>query len=631
MVTEYLDGMDLAQHLAVSGALTPDEVVLLVNPLCGALEQLRTRGLRVRALDPEHVFLSGGLAAFSPKLAGVGLTDFPTERAEAVDPREDVRALGELMHWAFVGERLPRGQEPFPASAKPTSSAWLEAVIKRCVAENPEARFGSPIEVAQALQGYVPGALAPGVTPPLLLTEENARERVGDVLGNYQLMRLLGEGAMGRVFFARHVKLGRPVALKVLRAEHTRNSGLIQRFFQEAKAVNQVNQENIVEIDDFVEEVGPGGHKRVYCVMELLEGENLTGVMASGPLPIHRAVRLVRQVCRALAAAHEVGVIHRDIKPDNLLVLDRPGRPDFVKVLDFGVAKLIIPFGETPLTSTVEGAIVGTPAYMSPEQASGSDADGRSDLYAVGTVLYEMLCGHPPFQGPTFGQLVAQVIAYPPPPLPTVTPRGEPIPAALRAVVLKCLEKDREARFSGMRELDDALAPYAKPDGERGAGLGTSGMKRWARQGAAAVALLVAGGWALYARSVPPSFPPPQGLALTALRPSGLSPRPDVTPGAVSVQVRSTPTGARVTRADTGEVLGLTPLTRSLGRPGGPVVLRVELAGHETLEKSVPLASNVALDVALEPARHRALGSHPVAKRGSERFSRDAVVDPFAL
>ncbi|MFP2930876.1 serine/threonine-protein kinase [Pyxidicoccus sp. 3LG] len=274
----------------------------------------------------------------------------------------------------------------------------------------------------------------------------------GSMLGNYQLERLLGEGSMGRVFQARHARLGRQVALKVLKPEHARDSGFVQRFFQEARTVNQINHEHIVEIFDFVDE-GEGGH--VYCVMELLRGQSLGSLMQEEKLTLTRIQRIAVQVCAALGAAHRVGVVHRDIKPDNLFIIHRAGQPDFVKVLDFGVAKLLT--SETNTTGTMDGTIIGTPAYMAPEQAAGLPVDPRSDVYAVGNILYEMLSGRPPFQAPAFGQLVVQIITQPPPPLPTHLPYGELIPAQLSELVLRCLAKEQEGRPQSLAEVTTAL------------------------------------------------------------------------------------------------------------------------------------------------------------------------------
>ncbi|HET9449627.1 MAG TPA: serine/threonine-protein kinase, partial [Aggregicoccus sp.] len=318
--------------------------------------------------------------------------------------------------------------------------------------------------------GMDPGAMDPGAMDPILGTTASplaqnqlrdaeppgtvfveAQVQVGQVLGSYRLEALLGEGSMGQVFQARHVRLDRQVALKVLRPNHTRDNGFVQRFFREAQAVNRISHEHIVEIFDFVEDREAGC---VYCVMELLRGESLASLLEQGPLSLERIQRIGVQVCAALEAAHQVGVVHRDIKPDNLFISQRPGKPDFVKVLDFGVAKLL----STPdVRGTLDGTIIGTPAYMSPEQAAGLPVDARADIYAVGTLLYELLSGAPPFSGQSFGQLVVQVITQPPPPLPERLASGEPLPPALSRLVMRCLAKEPEQRPSRLAEVSSGL------------------------------------------------------------------------------------------------------------------------------------------------------------------------------
>lgn len=273
--------------------------------------------------------------------------------------------------------------------------------------------------------------------------------REGEVLGNYQLERLLGEGSMGRVFQASHVRLGRQVALKVLRPQHAQDSHFVRRFFQEARSVNQINHEHIVEIFDFVEDA-----HHVYCVMELLRGQSLASVLSAQKLTLERIQRIGVQVCAALGAAHQLGVVHRDVKPDNLFLVPRSGQADFVKVLDFGVAKILTSEGTG---NTLDGTIIGTPTYMAPEQAAGLPVDHRADIYAVGNLLYEMLAGHPPFQAPAFGQLVVQIITQPPPPLPKHLASGEPMPPALAQLVLRCLSKEPEARPQQLEEVTTAL------------------------------------------------------------------------------------------------------------------------------------------------------------------------------
>jgi serine/threonine protein kinase len=609
VVSEYLEGEDLAAHLRRTGPLTPDQLALLIPALCGALTELRNAGILVRALPLDQVFLVGGLSRYAPKLVGPSLADGP---GEEVDTRADVAAVGQLMREALAG-----GQ-----------GGWLEPIIQRCLESVPTERFADPSALARALDATQPRtqvlrARHTGATP-LLLVEEDVREREGDLIGQYQLERLLGEGSMGRVFLARHVTLGRPAAIKVLRAEHAQNQHLIQRFFHEARAVNQINHEHIVEIQDFVHEMGPSGRTRVYCVMEMLDGHSVTEVLANEHLSVARAVDMARQMARALGAAHQVGVVHRDVKPDNLFLVRRGNERDFIKVLDFGVAKLMTPLGDLPLTSTVEGTIVGTPAYMAPEQANGLGADARTDQYALGCVLHEMLSGHPPFSGTSFGQLVARVLTEPAPALPSRTASGERIPAALRTVVLRCLSKDPVDRFRDMAALEAALAAalLAPPRRKRGRAL----------LAATALALaLVAAGYTLVQRLRPRLAPPVLAVApsdegaslpmpVLQLKP----PRPP--PPMLSLLVKSEPRGARVERVDSGELLGTTPLQTELPETHGKVALRLTAPGHAPVVRSVAGQGHVQLEVRLPPRRRTA---DSVPPRTTPTHSRNP--DPFKL
>jgi hypothetical protein len=559
----------------------------------------------------------GGLARYAPKLVGPGLSDGP---AAEDDTRADVTAVGRLMREALGGG----------------TGGWLEPIIRRCLEVEPTDRFADPSALARALDGAQPRTQElrqrnTGTTP-LLLVEEAVREREGDVVGQYKLERLLGEGSMGRVFLARHVTLGRPAAIKVLRAEHAQNQNLIQRFFHEARAVNQINHEHIVEIQDFVHEPGPSGRTRVYCVMEMLDGHSVTDVLAHEHLSVARAVDMARQVARALGAAHQVGVVHRDVKPDNLFLVRRGAERDFIKVLDFGVAKLMTPIGDLPLTSTVEGTIVGTPAYMAPEQANGLGADARTDQYALGCVLYEMLAGHPPFSGASFGQLVAKVLTQPAPPLAARTPASERIPAALRTVVLRCLAKDPVDRFRDMDALEQALAASLVLPARRrrgGALLAT---------GAIAACLTAAGFTALRVRhlvavapaqvsapaAVPAAPPVEAALPLTPL-PAAAPPPP--ARAMLRLNVLSQPRGARVERVDSGEFLGTTPLQARVPEAPGKLVLRLTAPGHQSVLRSVPAQGHVQLEVRL-PARRRP-SEAPAATRPATGHSKNP--DPFKL
>ncbi|HSM93636.1 MAG TPA: serine/threonine-protein kinase, partial [Anaeromyxobacteraceae bacterium] len=276
--------------------------------------------------------------------------------------------------------------------------------------------------------------------------------QVGSTLGSYEVTGLLGEGAMGRVYRARHARLGREVALKVLHPELVARPDVVQRFFREARVVNDIDHEHIVEVSDFVEQPG-----LAYLVMELLDGESLRAIFdrRDRPYPgVERIVGILRQVCAALGAAHAKGVVHRDLKPDNVFLVQRDGA-DFVKVLDFGVAKL---HDAGDLSATATGMILGTPNYMAPEQALGRDVTAATDVWAAGVVLYEALAGALPFKGASFVELANQIRIRPPAPLPATTPAGEPIPAWLGEVVARCLEKKPSDRFGSMEALGEALA-----------------------------------------------------------------------------------------------------------------------------------------------------------------------------
>ncbi len=280
-------------------------------------------------------------------------------------------------------------------------------------------------------------------------------------LGAYRLGEVLGSGGMGQVFRAEHRTLERKVAIKLLHPHLSSDPELVRRFFTEAKIVNRINHEHIVEIHDFV--VEPDG--RSYFVMELLQGQSLAAVPAP-QLSIARTLAIAAQICSALKAAHDQGVVHRDLKPENVMLVERDGRPDFVKILDFGIAK-VPQLGSTG-TQTVAGLILGTPEYMSPEQAGGRPVDLRSDIYAFGVLLTWMLSGTVPFKASAFDKLILLRLTTKPPPLPARTLAGEWVPPALARIVARCLERDPGDRFQSMAEVAKALAQVSPlPAGSR--------------------------------------------------------------------------------------------------------------------------------------------------------------------
>jgi serine/threonine-protein kinase len=263
---------------------------------------------------------------------------------------------------------------------------------------------------------------------------------------------ILGEGGMGTVYRVRHRILERPFALKVLRADLSRDSDLGVRFTREAKAAASISHPNVVQITDF----GSLPSGQPYFVMELLVGDSVNTVISKGgPLPAARAVRMLMQIVDALAAAHAAGIVHRDLKPDNIFVCKTPSGDELVKVLDFGLAKVA---GQSRLTKA--GLVFGTPHYMSPEQASGGTIDERTDLYALGVVMYEMFTGRVPFEADTYmGVLTKHLYVEPTPPSVLL---GEPAElGALEQVILRCLEKKPEKRYATMIALAAELKRVA--------------------------------------------------------------------------------------------------------------------------------------------------------------------------
>ncbi len=275
---------------------------------------------------------------------------------------------------------------------------------------------------------------------------------IGRKIGNYQIVRQLGEGGMGTVYLAEHPGIGKKVAVKMLHPQFCADPEVVSRFFHEARAVNEIGHPNIVDISDFGET--PDGV--VYFVMELLDGATLRDHLKdAGAMPIERAVEIVRQVADALGAAHEAGIIHRDLKPDNVfLVPGIAGNTEKVKVFDFGVAKLS-GNKHSAAHKTAAGSILGTPFYMAPEMIRGRETDGRSDVYALGVVLYEMVAGKLPFAEELLVDLLAAVVKQAAAPPSSHQPS---VPPWVDAFILRCLEKDPDRRPQTMAEFAQGLS-----------------------------------------------------------------------------------------------------------------------------------------------------------------------------
>ncbi len=278
--------------------------------------------------------------------------------------------------------------------------------------------------------------------------------RVGKTAGGrYNLVRLLGKGGMGEVYEAQHAIIGRRFAVKFLHPHLASNSEAVARFQREAQAAGRLENENIVAVVD----AGTADDGAPYLVMEYLEGENLAQLLVrGGPLPAPRAAYILIQACRGLAAAHSRGIVHRDIKPANLFICRRNDSSDLVKVLDFGIAKLHTGRAGTGLTQT--GTTMGTPQYMSPEQARGAkEVDHRTDIYALGVVLYQILSGAQPHPGDSYHQILYHVLTQEPAPLDSTRPN---LPFGLSAVVEKAMARNAGDRYASVTHLMGALIPF---------------------------------------------------------------------------------------------------------------------------------------------------------------------------
>ncbi len=277
--------------------------------------------------------------------------------------------------------------------------------------------------------------------------------RVGEQLGNLRLVRLIGAGGMAAVYEARHVILGGRQAVKLLHPERARDPQACNRFLKEAKIAASLTSEHVVPVREF----GNANDGTPYLVMDFLDGEDLGTIIAhEAPLQASRAVDLMQQVCRGLRVAHEhqPGIVHRDLKPENLFVCQRDDGTELLKILDFGIAKLL----ESIDSTTRTGSVIGTPHYMSPEQAEGAKTvDQQTDIYAVGAILYEALSGRKAHPGNSYTEIFKHVLMDTPTPLELL--RGD-LPPTLLDIVRRAMETDPSKRFQSAAQLTEALTRF---------------------------------------------------------------------------------------------------------------------------------------------------------------------------
>ncbi|MBT8451477.1 MAG: protein kinase [Deltaproteobacteria bacterium] len=426
---------------------------------------------------------------------------------------------------------------------------------------------------------------------------------IGTVLaGRYLVKSRIGEGGMGLVYEGVHRDIDKRVAIKVLRDDLSRRPEVVARFRQEAKSASRIGHENIVDIFDF----GETRHGSSYFVMEFLEGEDLGNVLGKkATIEAERACEIVLQCCRALSATHGKGIVHRDIKPENIFLTTRDGIDDFVKIVDFGIAKMsdIETEGAPGRKLTKTGMIFGTPEYMSPEQAAGRDLDHRVDVYALGVIVYECLAGRVPFEGDTFMGILTQHLTAEAPAIDEVNPHAE-VSQELELVIRKALAKSPEDRYQDTEELAEAIvcaldgrvsratrrtpasvlaSPLASPLDSMprrktspwvwaAAVIGAAGLVAWSTLGSLAAPPSEA------EASAAPLGPPPLTQTLETVEPPPpiADPLPEPAPTEVEVHVASDPPGAKISYESGSEACASTPCTLEVTR-GATLVLHAKL------------------------------------------------------
>ncbi|MBI4511870.1 MAG: serine/threonine protein kinase [Deltaproteobacteria bacterium] len=440
------------------------------------------------------------------------------------------------------------------------------------------------------------------------------------LVGRYEVTRKIGEGGMGAVYEARHLLIGKRVAIKVLLDKYAQKADVVARLQQEARLASSIGHEHIVDITDF----GETEDGRTFVVMEFLEGESLAHLLSrEGPLAPARAVGIARQVAGALGAAHSKGIVHRDVKPENVFIIRRSER-DFVKVVDFGISKAIRNDqeeggGSSPrLTQT--GMVLGTPLYMSPEQARGEDElDHRIDVYALGVILYEIITGEVPFQGTNYLNIISQVLSQEPKPPSRLRP-DLGISLALDAVILRAMAKSCDHRYQSMAELDADLGKLENGEEVRAIsghlstggrlGVGPQAGKKRAIAWGAGVSVVVLG-VALAVSRILPEPPPRQPATMTIATPPpattvAVPEKPKIE--MIVVRVTSDPPGAEVWWESVKK--GKTPTGIELPKGDDQISLTLRLDGfaeasakfYPTKDQEVPVTLK-RLAEAAKPAR----------------------------
>jgi eukaryotic-like serine/threonine-protein kinase len=458
----------------------------------------------------------------------------------------------------------------------------------------------------------------------------------GDSVGPYRLIRLLGQGASGRVFEVEHARLGRRAAMKLVVCSEAARPAARARLFKEALSISRINNAHIVEVTDVVETI-----QHLALVMELLEGGSLAELMsigpsaplateASGPTPNggalvpERFLPILAQVCEALAAAHAAGFIHRDLKPENVFLCQAADGSDFVKLLDFGLATSIdarrpaskgLAASEGRRGGSFARSFVGSPAYVSPEQATGAAVTPTTDIYAVGVILFELLCGRLPFEGWSLGEFLIQHLSAPVPRLPE-TIRATSLGRTLDVIVQRCMDKRPSARFSSAAELAGIFAALARGETVSVARTVAARPRHRLALGLGVVAALAA---AVGLAGLPGHHSP---------RVSGMPALPTAAADLVTIAVESEPAGAEARLAGSGELLGLTPFRRAFPRKNQDLLVELKHTGFEPVSVVVSIASDRIVNATLAP-KNGSRRAAPIRTARPRRLGAEKTIDPF--
>jgi serine/threonine protein kinase len=615
----------------------------------------------VKVLDFGLAKMASGDADAAPSLvSGEAILGTPAymspEQAcgEEVDHRADIYSVGIILYQLLTGE-LPfrattsrqmilkqvSAQPPALRETKPDLEIpdGLESIVMRALAKEKEDRFQTAEDFHAALEPYsgekprsgpilqlgggahasaptIGGGAAGRVegehTVGSITEAVESDSLTGHTIDRYKILAPIAEGGMGAVYRAEHQLMHRECAFKVIKGEHAKDSEVISRFQREAQVSARFKHPGAVEVYDF----GPMGRHAYFMAMELVRGRPLSDRLdKGGPLALKDTIEIACQALEVLAAAHKAGIVHRDLKPDNIMLQEVEDWPNQVKLLDFGIAKLSGTKGEAAKFQTLAGAFFGTPQYSSPEQCKGESVDLRSDIYSMGTIIYEMLTGKLPFESETAGGYLVQHMVSPPRPMKQANPAVD-VPPEVEQVIMKALAKTREERWQTAEEFEEALKQAAGmfpvfEVGEQGVRLGTA---QTVRVGASkkvvavvvAIAAAVVGTAVFFATRTDKSH---AGIQITT------------TPGDVEVGIfpaaGGEPRTERTNEQGELELKGLLP---------GDYTLVLAKPGFERNEQHLTLegGTSVQLPVVLQPSREEAKRDAQTARVAAQAAQADA-------